>query len=226
MLKSPSRRGIFGPLLLACAIASGCVAVRSPRAGEPIDLAADEVLVFGRLRVADRGVELFPPQIDFDPLSQRGQVDFRPSLFQVETGKRALRPALEPDGTFWWILPRGTYLLFHTPPGTLLRNEVLAGFQIQAPTRAVYVGILDLDITSDPHSGPPAEYSIARLGIGDEFASAAAVLRRRHSSFDATPAKALLFDDPEFPSLFDDYSESRCARILARHGLRPLPGGD
>lgn len=198
-----------------------CVSVGIPRSGEPLQLEQGKVLVFGKLRVSEGPRSVVPLGGGVGELLFPGGVaHFKLSLFAVETGKKALYPSYESDGTFWWILPRGTYLVFHTPTGPGAYNEVLAAFQTPREESSVYVGTLALEIDTAAGKDYDVEYAATGVRIDDEFASACADLMRRFPRGGGTPRRSLMFSDPELPPLLSSWSRGRCDRILADHGLR------
>jgi hypothetical protein len=65
-----TRTLVHGALALACSASmlGGCLAVRTPEAGAPVRLAEGEGVVFGRLRVFDRGIETDPWKIELSEI--------------------------------------------------------------------------------------------------------------------------------------------------------------
>jgi hypothetical protein len=145
-----------------------------------------------------------------------------PSLFAVETGRKALHPDYETDGSFRWILPRGTYMVLHTPSGPGAYNEVLAAFQTPRDDAMVYVETLAIEVDSAAGKDYDVEYAATSVGIDDEFESACADLERRLPRGGGTPRRLLMFSDSELAPLLSDWSRQHCDRILANHGLWAL----
>lgn len=208
---------------LLLALLAGCMSVQVPRPGEAIHLDPDHVLVYGRMTVSDHGRPIVPrPSPIFEAISGVDDPRVRLSLFHVENGEKAVFPEVGDDGTFWWILPRGTYLVFHTPPGPLEHNEVLAAFQTPPDADGVCVGALVLDVQGDPGTGGFVPYLVANVDTVDDCDAEQTALLARHPGFAGRLGKAVLVADTEFSSLFADYSRARCEKILARHAITPL----
>jgi len=227
-----SRHSVIGPRFGAAAAASvvpllaflGCMTVKYPRTGDVLAPGADEALVFGRVRVIDCGAEITPWNDEFwEMLSPYQEPAILLSVFHVERGKRGILPRLEPDGRFSWIIPRGTYLLYHTRPESPVPNEPLAAFQVPPGPAAVYLGVLTMQIESEPDSetGEP-RYSLAAVEVADEFPIARDLLLARYRVAGEDIARSPMVCDPALRTLFEDYSRRRCEEILNAHGIRLL----
>lgn len=207
---------------LVTSFLAACLSVRTPRPGEPLRLEAGEALALGRVRVVERGIERHPWRVELSDLLAEDPV-IHLALFHVESGKRKPDVPLDPEGRFAWILPAGTYLVYHTPSIEPPCNEPLAGFQLPAAAAVLDVGELVLDVSVDrPLGSELASYEV--IGVearpGDPE-SARGFLATRPEAIQVQPGTFVV--DPRLGRLFDDWSVETCARILADHGVVLLP---
>lgn len=157
---SPRSRLPFLLALLILVLFSACLPLRYPRPGEPVAVRPGEALVFGRIRVldAEKRHEFLP--FSRDPLDHMLKPDPIMTLelrrFEKPGGavvyKTHLTPTVEKNGSFYWILPSGDYLLAGNPriygsdrfdPG---ETAWLARFRIPAGGGAIYLGTLMVTI--------------------------------------------------------------------------------
>ena len=206
------------PALVALALGAGCMTVQTPEPGIPVRLAEGEGIVFGQLRVFDRGIEFNEWKLEPGEINAE-KPRMRLSLFHVESGRKAIDLTIPSDGRFEWIIPAGTYLLYHTPSIEPPYNEVLAAFQVSADSDPVDLGVLLLNISVDrPLSMDLATYSLLGVDELPPSAESAAWFRARHP--DVTSIQPGVFIvDPALHRLFSNYSRAACARILSRHGI-------
>ena len=123
------------------------------------------------------------------------------------------------EGRFEWILPAGTYLLYHTPSIEPPFNEPLAAFQVTPASDPADLGELRLAISVDrPLTRSLATYSLSSVEASGGNASTAAQFLRRHPGTNRVRESAFVVDS-ELGGLFTNWSREACARILARHGL-------
>lgn len=214
--------------LACCALAplGGCLEVRTPQPGAPVSAAAGEGVVFGRVRVFELGREITPwKRESLEILAEDPAI--RLALFHVDSGRKRPDVAISADGRFEWILPAGTYLLYHTPSIEPAFNEPLAAFQVPASSDPHDLGELELAISVERSlSAALASYTLLKVEArAGDAASAAAFSRRHPASADVRSGSVVV--DPELGGLFRDWSRAACARILARHGMRlgPAAGG-
>jgi hypothetical protein len=201
-------------VLLSC----GCLSVRVPEAGDPVRLETGERLVCGRVRLFDRGTEFDPWTVRLgEILAEEPVVRF--ALFQVESGRKRPNVPVARQGRFEWILPAGTYLIYHTPTVTPPFNEPLAAFQIQRGSDPVDLGELLINVSVDrPLSRDVATYTLLSVEARPSTPETALDLARCHPGTGTVQTGALVVD-PELGGLFANWSREACARILARHGL-------
>lgn len=203
---------------LACSALAGCVGVRTPDAGKPLRLDAGEGVVFGRVRVFDRGIEIDPWTIEPKELWSEDPV-IRFALFQIESGRKYLDAPVKAGGRFEWILPAGTYLLYHTPTVVPPYNEPLAAFQVRADSEAVDLGELELLVSVDrPLSEELATYTVSGVESSPPTEQSTQAFVRNHPGTTNVRSGAWTVD-PALRELFEDWSKEACERVLARHGL-------
>ncbi len=184
--------------LAPAALLGACVTVVSPRPGRPVEVGAEQALVFGRVRVtSDRGREFLV--FSRDPAEHVIPPDpvLSLELRQLGAPGAAVRyrsnpsPPIDDDGSFHWILPHGDYVLASNPrrygssrfdPGD---TSVLARFSVPRGAGTVYVGTLEVVLQFgqlEQFEGHEPEYAIARLSVADEAEAAFPVLRSRYPS--------------------------------------------
>lgn len=202
----------------AAALLSGCLAVRTPESGVPVRVAAEEGIVFGRVRVFELGHELTPWKRELtEILAEDPAISL--ALFHVESGRKRPDVPISAEGGFEWILPAGTYLLYHTPSFDPPFNEPLAAFQVTPGSDLVDLGELRLAISVDrPLSWRLATYTLLSVEASAGNGETAALFLRLHPG--TNPVRQGVFVvDPELGGLFTNWSRKACARILARHGV-------
>jgi hypothetical protein len=218
---SSTDRGATGRSLafagLGLALLAGCLSVATPKAGAPARPTAAEGIVFGRVRVFDRGQEITPWKVELAEILAEDPI-LRLALFNVERERR--RPApISPEGRFGWILPSGTYLIYHTPSIDPPFNEPLAAFQVAGGSGAVDLGELHLAVSVDrPLSWSLASYTLSRVEALAAHAGSADWFLKDHPGTSDVRRGAFVVD-PELGGLFTRWSPEACARILARHGI-------
>lgn len=212
-----------GPTLAAIVAAAlaGCLSVRTPEPGAPLRLAGDEGVVFGRLRAFDRGAPIDPWSIEPGEVWVEDPV-IRLALLHVESGSKRPDVPVESGGRVAWILPEGTYLLYHTPSVDPPWNEPLAAFQVRAGPEAADLGELRLLLSVDrPLGAELATYSLVDVTSAPGTVESSRAFLDRHPGI-ASIRRCAWTVDPELRGLFADWSREACERVLARHGLRLL----
>ncbi len=222
-----SNRGGRGPIIAASMLvlaAVACFPVRYPEQGRPVAAAEGEALAFGRIVVIDRGREIEPWNPDVPGLLAAEETPaVRLSLFRVERDRRSTDARIGPDGSFFWILRPGTYLLYHSQVDQQPPNEPLAAFQIPAGAHAVYLGTMTMHIDSNyDRTAGRQIYSITEIDISDDLERAMQVLAAAYPGSRLSPERKLMISDPSLQSLFRNYSRKACEAILSRHGLKLL----
>ncbi len=185
---------------------SACMSISIPRAGEPVAIQPGQALVFGRIRMLDaknEHIEYTP--FWFDPWDQpffgpgpRMTLELR-QLYPPGGAfkyKAYLAPAIEKNGSFFWILSAGDYVLLGNPrlPGSKRFSQeetgTLAHFRVPASGGTIYLGTLiisivfDLQDTVSAWRTGEAEYVIHNCHVMDEREQELSQLRAR---FPAVP---------------------------------------
>ncbi len=214
-------------LILAVFLFTGCVWLKYPEPGEPLGKLGDRALVYGKITVKERGKEFKPWSSNLlDVLTTFGKPNVDFSIYWVEAGARGFSVAIESDGHFYWIIPRGTYLLYHTYLDPLPNNEAFAAFQVPARGDAVYTGTLIVHVESEyESSSDEIGFRVTAVEIEDAYEEELKILRKRHPGLALDVTKILARYDPVFPNLLKDYDRYQCERILNRNGLSLLSYG-
>ncbi|HOD36107.1 MAG TPA: hypothetical protein PLR20_09585 [Syntrophales bacterium] len=214
-------------LILAVFVLTGCVWLRYPEPGEPLGKLGDRALVYGKITIKEGGKEFKPWSSNLlDVLATFGRPNVDFSIFWVEAGARGFSVAVEGDGHFYWIIPRGTYLLYHTCLDPLPSNEAFAAFQVPARGDAVYAGTLIVHVESEyESSSDEIGFRVTAVEVEDAYEEELKILRKRHPGLALDVTKILARYDPVFPGLFKDYDRYQCERILNRNGLTLLSYG-
>jgi len=205
--------GYLLPLLLG-----GCLAVRTSEPGMPLSVTAGEGIVFGRVRVFERGYEITPWKRELLEILVEDPV-IRLALFNVDSGRKRPDVPISPDGGFEWILPVGTYLLYHTPSVDPPINEPLAAFQVKPGPDPIDLGELRLEVAVERRlSSELATYELSDVETRAGDAETTASFQRHHPGTRSVRNGAFIVD-PQLSGLFRNWSREACARILARHGV-------
>ena len=210
-------------LTLLCLLLSGCLYVKSPRPGKAIPSKEDEALVFGNFKVFCRGVEVYPWGWGLDLTSILmdlfgPDVSMHVDLLGIEKNRTtmAMGVRIESDGRFYWILPKGTYLVFYNPRALgdkdykLYESETIAAFQIPAGRSAYYLGTLRID-----------RCAMSTITIVDEFDTQGQLLMERYPELFGQAVKNLMVYDFELPSVYDR-ANKKLEMILNRNGIHLL----
>jgi hypothetical protein len=183
-----------------------------------VRVAAGEGVVFGRVRVFELGQELTPWKREFTEILAEDP-DIRLALFHVESGRKRAHVPLASEGRFEWILPSGTYLLYHTPSIDPPFNEPFCAFQVSHTSDPVDLGEVRLAISvSRPLAATLATYSLLGVEARTGDAESAASFLQRHPGTPPVRQGGFIVD-PELGGLFTSWSREACERILARHGV-------
>lgn len=185
--------------------------IRTPRAGEPVAIQPGEALVFGRIRMLDAKNE----HIEYSPFvpDPWDQPFFAPGprmtlqLRQLFPPGGAYNykvhpaPAIEKNGSFFWILPAGDYTLLGNPRlyGSKRFDEretvPLAHFRVPATGGTIYLGTLIINIDFGLQDIVPAwktdeaEYGIRGYRVVEEREQELSQLRAR---FPALPEPVII----------------------------------
>ena len=201
MSRSQHAATFVAAIAAALCLLSACMPIRTPRAGEPVVIKPGEALVFGRIRMLDaqnEHIEYSP--FWFDPWDQpffgpgpRMTLELR-HLYPPGGAfkyKAHPAPAIEKNGSFFWILSAGDYVLLGNP--RLLgserfdqeETETLARFRVPASGGTIYLGTLIISIVFDFENvvsawrTEEAEYEIRSCRVVDEREQELSQLRAR-----------------------------------------------
>ena len=209
-LHRPAVRGAFlalivGAIAAAVCLLSSCVSIGIPRAGQPVAIHSDQAFVFGRIRMLDatnEKIEYSP--FSFDPWDQpffgpgpRMTLELRQLYSPGGVFKYKAYPAapIEENGSFFWILSAGDYMLLGNPRllgskrFTQEETSTLARFSVSASGGTIYVGTLIISIVYDLQElvlawrRGEAEYEIQSLRVVDERERDLSKLRERFPAF-------------------------------------------
>jgi len=217
-------------ILIACLsiLIFGCggMQVKHMNPSEPNALVSDERVVFGRVIFVTHSEEM-------------GEVSFPPcglGLVHAETESRARssatiysrRPWFENDGTFFWILPTGSYHIdalawgfkretLHPDPDPRKPEErqvisvkpnkppecgfVVSPhmvFNVSGESGALYIGSLVIDIDIKKEDGIEVK-NINSIAVRDEYDEALELMKSRYPSSTLTVEKRLMTSIPDRP---------------------------
>lgn len=213
-------------ILIACLsiLIFGCggMKVKHVNPDELNALVSNERVVFGRVIFVSHSEKM-------------GEVSFPPcglGLVHVETERRARQITFSPrhwfenDGTFFWILPKGSYhidalawgfkrevLRSDPDPGKPEEHQVISikpnkppecgfvvspnmVFNVSGESGALYIGSLVVDIDIKKKNGIKVE-NINSIEIRDEYAEALELLKSRYPSSTLTVEKRLMTSIPD-----------------------------
>ncbi|GEM_PF-4746305 len=192
-------------ILIALCLLPACMSIGTPRAGETVTIQSGEAFVFGRIRMLDaKNEQIEYSAFRFDPWDQpffgpgpRMTLELR-HLYPpggAFTYKAHPTPPIEKDGTFFWVLTAGEYVLLGNPRlyGSERFNTAetgtLARFRVPASGGTIYLGTLIINIVYDLQYIIPAwktgevEYDIRNCRVVDERERELSQLRARFPAF-------------------------------------------
>jgi len=230
----------FSIMLCSCSI----MTVRHVNPDEPYALKNDERVVFGRVIFITHSEEMgevrFPPfglglvHAETERRARRAEILERtstivspsPSDERINREVSTKRPWFENDGTFFWILPTGSYqidalgwgfqmkvsaqdlkkqrkeqvfsLKPDNPPecGFVVSPNMV--FNVSGESGALYIGSLFIDMDIRTEHGIEIK-NINRIEIKDEYAEAIELLKSRYHSYALTVEKRLITSIPDRP---------------------------
>jgi len=192
--------------------------VKTPEAGAPVHVADGENIVFGQVRVFDRVREITPWERDLTEIFAEDPV-IRLALFQVESGRKRPDIPVSAQGRFEWILPVGTYLLYHTPSIEPPLNEPFAAFRVSDRSGPIDLGEIHIFISVDrPLGSELATYTLLDVKAFSANDQTAGWFLHEHPGTHHLQ-RASFVVDPALRGLFRIWSREACERILTKHGL-------
>ena len=177
---------------------TGC-AIGLEKTADP-DTAAESlgnnVLVFGRLRWIENGA--------LRDVYKKGGLGWNiyPMILNMSSMEKRTLP-VEPDGRFYWILPKGTYMLYRLswfdPIDGQHRLESKIAFQAVGENQGYYLGVLEIKIEGKRDFLGGLWIKSVAAQIRDEAEQDVLAFRERHSDTNLTLAKSLMVIDDRLP---------------------------
>jgi hypothetical protein len=192
----------------------GCASLMAPidlQATAPPGITAvsldENALVFGRIRWRENGIER--------EVYKSGGLGWNlyPLVLNV-ADKQTRRFAVKSDGRFYWVLPKGRYMLYRLnwfdPVDGWHRVEPKVAFQAEGNPGAYYLGVLIVEIAAKRDFLGGLWIKGVSVSVNDETEQDAPAFRGRYADPDLTLAKALMLHDPRLP---EDPRLERKARL-------------
>ncbi len=194
-------------LLLIGLLGLGCCAARFTEVlpGKAVALSEGEALVFGKIIFTENNEEKVP----YGLYSQRPF----PVAFQVESGKNFVAPEVEKDGSFYWIVPRGTYVLSSIKYNFSIPPQV--AFQVPTEGGAIYLGTLMIDVEVKNLIAFRSLKKLNNITVMDEFEKAKETLAKRNPDFKIKVEKNLMIHDERIPVERSLYTQKSLSNILS-----------
>jgi len=122
-------------LLLICC---SCINLRYPAASEPVLLHDDTSLVFGRVQVIEDDVDVTRDFCDPKVFLSSSDTLLSFTLLDLESRSIAMNVVAEDDGSFYWVLPAGSYRVIKI----LYRTDVdpCLAFTVEGGNKYIYIG--------------------------------------------------------------------------------------
>ena len=205
MSRSRHAAAFVAAIAVTLCLLSACTSIGTPRAGEPVAIQPGEAFVFGRIRMLNAENEhieyssFWPDPWDqpfFGP-GPRMTLELRQlyppgGAFEYKTHPA---PAIEKNGSFFWILSTGDYVLLGNPRlygskrFSKEETQTLARFRVPASGGTIYLGTLIISIVFDfgnvvqAWKTEEAEYIIRGYRVVDEREQELSRLRARFPAF-------------------------------------------
>lgn len=151
-------------------------------------LSSDTALIFGRIVVAE----------DDRPIPLGGFFGPPDEALFIRIDAAAgeeLSISLEDDGSFYVVVPPGTYLLAEIAR----KFDPKMAFRVPGSAAAYYLGTLRLDV-SGRDAFISRDYVLTRVRLDDEFDTARQNLAGRFPDFTGSVEKSLMVQSDEFPA--------------------------
>jgi hypothetical protein len=192
---------------------SGCAArLTEVGPGKAVVLSEREALIFGKIIFKENNEENVP----YSLWSRRPF----PVVFQVESEKYLVGPEVENDGSFYWIVPRGTYILSSIKYNNYSLPPQVA-FRVPFEASAIYLGTLVIDVEIKKLIAFRSAKKINSITIIDEFEKTKETLRNRNQYFTAKIEKNLMIHDERIPIERNLYTQKSLLDILKAIGSQP-----
>ncbi len=200
-------------LLIGILALSGCATIRAVGPGKTVAFAENEAIVFGRVIFIENNQEKIPYSMWTRPKP-------RMSFFRIESEKYidwGFDPIYEKDGSFYWIMPTGTYIIPDIRFGYVILPQV--AFQVPSGGDAFYLGTLKIDAETKQIIARHYIKKLNSITVVDEFAKANEAFISRSPDFKGTIKKNLMIHDPSIPIDRSLYTKRKFLNILNAIGL-------
>src|SRR3990172_1412150 len=178
-------------ILLLCFLGlSGCASlVRQVGTGRTIDLSEGEALIFGKIVFIENNEEKTP----FSRWTRKPT----PVFFQIESEKYIKGREVERDGSFYWVVPVGTYIIPEIEYAYAVIPQV--AFEIPVGANAVYLGTLTIDVETGSLGLSRRVKKIKNITVENEFDNARETLLIRNPGFTSGIEEGLMVHDESIP---------------------------
>ncbi len=173
--------------------------------GTAVALSKGEALVFGKIIFTENNEEKVPYGL-------YTQSPF-PVAFQIESGKNFVGPEVERNGSFYWIVPRGTYVVSSIKYNFSLPPQV--AFQVPSEGGAIYLGTLMIDVEVRNLIVSHSVKKLNSITVMDEFEKAKETLKKRNPGFKNKIEKNLMVHDERIPMDRNLYTQNLISNILS-----------
>jgi hypothetical protein len=187
------------------------VKVKRVDQGEPIEISEDEAVVFGRLVLVEDGVDTAPYRRYDEPIF---------GLLHVDSEKRVRGGAVEPDGSFYWIIPKGTYLV-ESVNYTKYQVFPQAAFQIPEGASAYNIGTMEIDLIFARAPDGRRYAKKKEIRVADEFEKAEKNFHYRVPGFTGGVEKRVMVLDRRLPEDGLMRSREELSEILILMEMHP-----
>lgn len=172
--------------------------------GKAIPLSESEALVFGKIIFTENNEEKVP----YGLYSRRPF----PVAFQIESGKNFVGPEVEGDGSFYWIVPRGIYVLSSIKYNYSVTPQ--AAFRVPSEGGAIYLGTLLVDVDVRKLIAFRSVTKVNNITVMDEFEKGKETLRSRNPQFKVKIEKSLMIHDERIPIERSSYTQESLLNII------------
>jgi len=187
----------------------GCATIRAVAPDKIVTLAENEAIVFGKVIFIENQVY---------NMFTRGKP--RMSFFRIESEKYiewGFNPIYGKDGSFYWIMPRGTYIIPDIRFGYVILPQV--AFQVPSGADAFYLGTLKIDAETKQIIARHYIKKLNSITVVDEFDKANEAFISRNPDFKGRIKKNLMIHDPSIPIDRSLYTQQKFLTILNAIGL-------
>ncbi len=172
--------------------------------GKAVALSESEAFTFGKIIFIENNEEKVP-------YSLWGRRPF-PVVFEAKSERYFVGPEVEKDGSFYWMVPRGTYILSSIKYHYSVPPQV--AFQVPFEASAIYLGTLVIDVEIKKLIAFSSAKKIKKITIIDEFEKAKETLRNRNPDFMTKIGKNLMIHDERIPIERSSYTQKSLSDIL------------